>query len=161
MATLALLQDLIHHKEYANAALLKAVGRHETAAQDPESRALLHHIILANRFWVWLIREAPFAVEEESKLPASFEALKEKYRDTHAREREWLSQAQAPDLERILESSLIPGQSCSVAQALLQICLHSQGHRSQVATRLRSLGGTPPALDYILWLPERPVPDWD
>jgi hypothetical protein len=35
-AALPLLQDLIHHKGYANASLLKAIRRHETAAQDPE-----------------------------------------------------------------------------------------------------------------------------
>jgi uncharacterized damage-inducible protein DinB len=38
--------------------------------------------------------------------------------------------------------------------------MHSHGHRAQCATRLRLLGGTPPAMDFILWLKDRPVPDW-
>lgn len=158
---LCLLQDLVQHKGYANAALLMAIGQHEAALQDLELRKLLHHIILANRFWVWLILGHSFVFEEEAKLPTSFEALKQQYRETHAKELEWLSQVPSAELERILESPFIPGQSCSIAQALLQVCLHSQGHRSQAATRLRLLGGTPPALDYIRWLPDRPAPDWD
>ena len=40
-----LLQDLVRHKGYANAALLRAICQHEPAAQDPELRELLHHIV--------------------------------------------------------------------------------------------------------------------
>lgn len=158
---LELLQELIYHKGYANAALLRAIAQHEQAAQDAELRQLLHHIILANRFWVWLIRGAPFAMEEEAKPPASLADIKALYRDTHEREVEWLSQVEPTELNRTLVSTFIPGQKCSVAQAMLQVCLHSHGHRAQCATRLRSLHGTPPSADYILWQQERPLPDWE
>ena len=53
---LALLQDLVRHKAHANASLLRAVRNHEAAARDTEIRALLHHVILANRFWFSLMR---------------------------------------------------------------------------------------------------------
>jgi uncharacterized damage-inducible protein DinB len=43
---------------------------------------------------------------------------------------------------------------------LLQVCLHSQGHRAQAAKLLRALGGTPPMLDFILWRVDRPAPPW-
>jgi hypothetical protein len=86
-----MLQDLIHHKGYANASLLKAIRRHEPAAQDPELRNLLHHINLANRFWLRLILGLPFAVEEESRTPESFEAVVAQYRETHSQEVEWLT----------------------------------------------------------------------
>ena len=158
---LELLQDLIHHKGYANAALLQAIAQHEPAAQDPELHQLLHHIILANRFWLWLILGLPFVIEEEAKRPESFATVRALYQGTHEREMEWLSHMQEPELDRMLESPFIPGQSCSVAQALMQVCLHSHGHRAQCATMLRLLHGTPPALDYILWLRERPSPNWE
>lgn len=158
---LVLLHDLVCHKGCANAALLKAIRQHETAAQDLELRELLHHIILANRFWLMLSLGLPFAVEEESQVPNSLEAVAARYRETHAREMEWLSQVQEPDLARMLETPFIPGHSYSVAQALMQVCLHSNGHRAQCATRLRILGGTPPGMDFIMWLKERPAPDWD
>jgi uncharacterized damage-inducible protein DinB len=157
---LVMLQDLILHKEYANASLLKAIRQHETAAQDLELRKLLHHIILANRFWLLLCLGLPFVVEEESRIPESLEAIAAQYRETHAQELEWFSQVREPDLERILESPFIPGLSCSVAQALMQVCMHSHGHRAQIAVKFRLLGGTPPSLDFILWLKERSSPDW-
>ena len=156
-----MLQDLIHHKGHANAALLKAIRQHETAAQDPELRKLLHHIILANRFWLCLSLGLPFAVEAESQVPDSLEAIAVLYRETHAQEVEWIAQVQDAELARTLETPFIPGHSYTVAQALMQVCLHSHGHRAQCATRLRLLGGAPPSMDFILWLKERPAPDWE
>jgi uncharacterized damage-inducible protein DinB len=158
---LEMLKDLFLHKEYANASLIKAIRRHEPAAQDPELRKLLHHIILANRYWLFLILGLPFAVEEESLLPESLGAITALYRETHMQEGQWIAQLQEDDLARMLETPFIPGLHCSVAQAIMQVCLHSQGHRAQCASRIRSLGGEPPTLDFILWLKERPTPDWE
>jgi uncharacterized damage-inducible protein DinB len=156
-----MLKDLILHKGYANASLIKAIRQHEPAAQDPDLKNLLHHIIVANRFWLMLSLGLPFAVEEESRIPESLEEIAAQYRDTHAQELKWVSQAEEHELARTVETSFIPGHSYSVAEAMMQVCLHSQGHRAQCATRLRSLGGTPPTLDFILWLKERPTPEWE
>jgi uncharacterized damage-inducible protein DinB len=155
-----LLHDLIRHKAYANAALLKAIRRHEPAAQDPELRRLLHHIILADRFWLLLTLGHPFLQEEESPVPESLEAIAARYRETHTQELEWWSGLRESDLARTLETSFIPGHRYSIAQAAMQVCMHSHGHRAQCAARLRLLGGTPPAMDFVLWLKERPAPDW-
>ena len=157
---LEILKDLILHKGYANASLVKAIRRNEAAAQDEELRKTLHHIILANRFWLLLILGLPFTVEEESLVPESLEDIVTQYRETHAQEMEWIFHTSEPDLTRTLETPFIPGHSYSVAQALLQVCMHSHGHRAQCATRLRKLGGAPPNMDYILWLKERQAPDW-
>lgn len=156
-----MLKDLIHHKHYANVSLLKAVRQHETAANDAELRKLLHHIILADRFWLSLILGLPFAVEEESRTPESLDAIAAQYRETHAREITWLAQASESDLARSLETPYIPDFSCSVAQALMQVCMHSHGHRAQCSARLRQLGVVPPNMDFILWLKDRPAPDWE
>jgi uncharacterized damage-inducible protein DinB len=155
-----LLHDLIRHKAYANAALLKAIRRHEPAAQDPELRKLLHHIILADRFWLLLTLGRPFLQEEESPVPESLEAIAARYRETHTQELDWWSRFRESDLTRTLETRFIPGHQYSIAQAAMQVCMHSHGHRAQCATRLRLLGGTPPAMDFVLWLKERPAPDW-
>jgi uncharacterized damage-inducible protein DinB len=157
---LALLQDLIRHKAYANAALLKAVHDHEAAARDTEIRALLHHVILANRFWYSLMRGVSFQPEHESRVPDSLGKVAELYRDTHAQELDWITGIQEADLMRTIETPFIPGQSFSVAQAILQVCMHSHGHRAQCATRLRQFGGIPPPMDFVMWLKDRPAPDW-
>jgi uncharacterized damage-inducible protein DinB len=157
---LALLLDLVRHKAYANAALLKAVHDHEAAAHDTEIRTLLHHVILANRFWFSLLRGVSFRPEHESRVPDSLEEVGELYRNTHAQELEWTASIQEADLARTIQTSFIPGQNFSIAQALVQVCMHSHGHRAQCATRLRQLGGIPPPMDFVMWLKDRPAPEW-
>jgi uncharacterized damage-inducible protein DinB len=156
----AMLQNLIQHKGYADASLLRAIRQNDEAAQDDDLRRLLHHIILANRFWLIQNLGRPFALEEESRVPESLGAVASRYGETYVEELKWMSQLAESDLGNQLESPFIPGGRCSVAEGVMQVCMHSHGHRSQCATRLRLLGGTPPALDFILWLKDRPAADW-
>ena len=152
--------DLFAHKGHADALMLTAIRQHRTAASDRPLRVLLHHMLVANRFWLLTILGEPFDADSETGVPDSLEALVERFQATHARERAWLAGATEESLTRVLESALIPGGRCRVSDALLQVCLHSQGHRAQCAKMLRALGGHPPMTDFILWLVERPAPAW-
>jgi uncharacterized damage-inducible protein DinB len=157
---LEMLRDLIRHKGHANAALLKAIRQHDAAARDEELRKLLHHVLLANRFWFMLSLGHELDLQKESRVPESLEPLTALYRETHEQEIEWLSGIQESDLAKKLETAFIPRRTFSIAEGMMQVVMHSQGHRSQCATRLRQLGGTPPAMDFVLWLKERPEPEW-
>jgi uncharacterized damage-inducible protein DinB len=157
---LSILRDLVQHKWNANSCLLRAIGQSPAAAGDAELRRLMHHILVANRFWFALSAGRTFALEEESTVPESLEVLTAHYRETCMLESGWFSQIQETELARALETSYIPGYSFSVAEAMMQVCMHSHGHRAQCATRLRLLGGEPPAMDFIAWLKERPAPVW-
>ena len=92
-----------------------------------------------------LSRNLPFALDEESKIPESLEELANKYRETHAAELEWFFCIGEADLNRKLETPFLPGCTFSIAQGLMQVCMHSHGHRSQCATRLR-WAARPPSL---------------
>ncbi len=157
---LEMLRDLVAHKGHANAALLTAVRENPAAASDPELWELLHHILLANRFWLLTVLGEPFVHEEEARHSPSVDALIERYRTTHSQEVSWLEAAAEDDLARTLEDARIPNGSCSVSQAFMQVCLHSHGHRAQCAKLLRRHGGVPPPADFILWLASRPSADW-
>jgi uncharacterized damage-inducible protein DinB len=157
---LGMLRDLVQHKAWASAALFAAIRAHGSASQDEGLRALLHHIILANRFWLFACLERPFDVAEESHVPGSLAGVAELFRATHAIEAAWMAQADDAELARRLDGPLIPGGRCSIVEAYMQVCLHSQGHRSQCATRLRVLGGQPPVTDFIVWVTDRPSPQW-
>jgi uncharacterized damage-inducible protein DinB len=157
---LAMAQDLVRHKWYANARLLTAVQSHPAAAEDQQLRDLLHHILLANRFWLMQFLEKPFVHEEESRAPETITQIVALFRETQSEELAWLSRLSEPDLDRTLDTPFHSGQIFSVAQALMQVCMHSQGHRAQCAARLRLLGGVPPPLDFILWLKTRTPPEW-
>ena len=49
---LEMLRDLVAHKGHANAAVLGAIRQNDTAVSDPELCELVHHILIANRFWL-------------------------------------------------------------------------------------------------------------
>ena len=157
---LQMLRDLVAHKGHANAALLHAIRQNGSAASDPELWELLHHILLANRFWLLTVLGAPFLHEDEARPCPSFNALIERYGDTQAEEAAWLDAAMESDLARIVEDARIPNGKCSVSQAFMQVCLHSHGHRAQGAKLLRQHGSAPPSTDFILWLTSRPSAEW-
>ena len=154
---LDMLRDLVAHKGHANAAVLNAIRQNAAAVSDPEVWELLHHILIANRFWLLTVLGLPFVFEDESRSSPSFDALIQRYGDTQERESAWLETATEADLERILEDALIPGGNCSVSQAFMQVCMHSHGHRAQCAKLLRRHGGVPPPTDFILWLTSRSI----
>jgi uncharacterized damage-inducible protein DinB len=152
--------DLFAHKGHADAAMLAAIRLHPAAASDGELRKLLHHMLVANRFWLLTIVGEPFDGDRETRVPDSLAALVERFQATHERERAWLADATGESLSRVLQHALIPGGRCRVSDALLQVCLHSQGHRAQCARMLRALGGSPPMTDFILWQVSREPPAW-
>lgn len=156
-----MLRDLVRHKVWANASLLAATYRHRPAASDEGLRTLAHHIILANRFWFALARGHPFDVEAESVVPATLADVIDLYRETHDAELAWLRDLSEGELEQTVETSYLPNRRISIGEGVMQVCLHSHGHRAQAATRLRALGATPPPMDFVMWLGERPAATWD
>lgn len=151
----ALLRDLVAHKGHANRLMLDAIAQHGPSRDDGAIVALLHHILVANRFWFLTSVGEPFHREREMQPPASFDALVNDYAALQRREEAWVTSLSDADLARVLETPHIPGGSCTVAQGIAQVCLHSQGHRSQIAKMFRALGGTPPMTDFILWVTAR------
>jgi hypothetical protein len=81
-----MLRDLVEHKGHADAALLNAVRRNAAATADPELWVLLHHTLLANRFWLLSAVGEPFLLEEESRPAPSFDGLIHRYARTQAQE---------------------------------------------------------------------------
>ena len=116
---LAMLRDLVAHKWHANAALLGAIRQNEGAVSDSEISNLLHHILIANRFWLLTTLGLPFVLDDESRPAGSFGALVRRYARTQADEEAWLETATDSALERILEGPLIPHGACSVSHAFM------------------------------------------
>ena len=94
---LELLRDLVAHKSHANAAMLNAIRQNGGAVADPELWGLIHHILLANRFWLLTILGLPFVFEEESRPSSSFDALVQRYASTQEQESAWLETATEAD----------------------------------------------------------------
>ena len=45
-----------------------------------------------------------------------------------------------------------PPCEITIAEALVQVAMHSQHHRGQLMTRLKDFGGEPRNVDWIIWL---------
>jgi uncharacterized damage-inducible protein DinB len=157
---IVLLRDLVAHKGYANAALLSAVATSPAAIADTDITDLLHHYLVANRFWALTVIGMEFRVDEEMSSPRTLDRLVHGFREVQALEEAWLERATDDDLARQIAGALVPGGRCTVAQAFMQVCLHSLGHRAQCAKLLRRHDTMPPTTDFILWLVDRPAARW-
>jgi uncharacterized damage-inducible protein DinB len=160
----SMLKDLHGHQAWADAEHWKALEAFPGAIEDATIRARLHHLHLVQHAFLWVAtgsKEA-FARTKPEDFPTAT-ALKAFARDYHERVGRFV--ADVSDA-RLQESVAIPWfkdppLNITVAQALAQCAMHSQGHRGQNATRLRQLGGTPPTTDLIVWWWKgRPEPDW-
>ena len=153
----SVIEDLFRHKGYADAAMLTCVGDYE-AHDDLELRSVFDHMMVANRFWLRSAMNLPF--DADAAHESTWHDLISRFRDGHREEMAWLHTASGDDLDRVLKNAWIPGGSCSVGEGLLQVCLHSHGHRAQAAKMLRRAGGEPPVTDYIVWRVDRRDPSW-
>ena len=151
------IDQLIEHKWWANSNLLRAIEQHGPATEDAELRKLLHHILVANRYWLLLTLAQPFKDEVEKRIPESHQKVVESFAATEKLEIAWISSVTSSDLERPLQPRAIPETTVTVAQAMVQVSLHSHGHRSQCASRLRALGGNPLPMDFVLWVRDQAV----
>ncbi len=54
--------------------------------------------------------------------------------------------------ERMKQRFGQPNGDVTLGVTVLQVVAHTTHHRGQVMTRLRELGGTPPLVDYVIWV---------
>jgi uncharacterized damage-inducible protein DinB len=155
-----MLDSLFRHQAWADAALLQAVRAHAEAAADERLRWTLHHIVMVQRGSLALLLGRPFDRKKERQIPASLDEFERLYRETHAEELSFAGRLEAADLAQPFKMPWIADCNIPVAEALVQVVMHSQNHRGQCLSRLRELGAKPPTLDFILWAKDRPEPEW-
>jgi uncharacterized damage-inducible protein DinB len=150
-----LLADLYHYQSWADSQILAAVKQYPGAASDPEILKALHHIVGVQRFFLSQIRHTPFDIQHEMQVPSAFEELEKLFADTHAQIDAFTAEIPTLDFAVVLDRPPLDKMRPTIRTALVQVVLHSQHHRGQVASRLRALGAVPPTVDYILWVPIR------
>jgi uncharacterized damage-inducible protein DinB len=157
---LPLFAELFEHQAWADAMMLAAVGACPAAGDDEKLRHTLHHIVMVQRLFLSIFLKQPFDMATEAKQPESMDALVARFRATHGEEIAFVKNLDEAALAGIIDMPWVPGAKLTLAQALLQVVMHSQSHRGQCASRLRAAGDQPPTLDFILWLKDRPAPAW-
>ena len=152
-----MLRLLFAHQAWADRTVIDAVRAHAGAWDDAELRKALHHILVVQRFFVLNLLEKPFDATVENVTHESLDDLTASFQQAHSMQHAFIELLDDEELSRVPEIAHFKEIQPTVAEVLMQIVLHSQGHRGQCLTRLRILGATPPTVDFILWLKHRPV----
>ncbi len=158
---LAFLRDLLAHAEWANAVFFHAWAK-SPARDHEEMRQRVGHIIgVQDAFLAILHGETPGG--PPSGPPPSFDALKARAQTSHTGLSEFAAKLQPDGLSRQVRIVWFPDPPCviSVADALVQVAMHTQHHRGQCMTRLKDFGGQPMNVDWIIWLwKQKPAGRW-
>jgi uncharacterized damage-inducible protein DinB len=156
------LRDLLAHSEWANAVFFHIWGK--SPARDHEDlRQRVGHIIGVQGGFLSIFRgEQPGG--PPGGPPPSFDDLKTRAETSHAGLREFAASLDPTGLARTVRIPWFPDPPCviTVADALVQVAMHTQHHRGQCMTRLKEYGGEPKNVDWIIWLwKQKPQPRWN
>jgi len=157
-----LIQGLYEYHWWANrrlwdvaAALGEEVARRPVGGQFsfPTLKGMFAHIYGAD--WVWLQRwngTSPAALPGDADFP-SLAALRGRWDAVEAEQRGFVTALTAGDLERIVEFKTTDGRLDRLPLwALLQhVVNHATHHRSEVATMLTMVSGSPPPTDLVVY----------
>jgi uncharacterized damage-inducible protein DinB len=160
MHSLPLIRDLSTHLEWADAEVWTAVHATPAAATDAVLRERLRHVHATGHAFLaaWDGRDVTYSSAEDFPELAMVE---QHARDFHRRFPTFLATLEESMLDRPMN---VPWASyfakrfgraaaeTTLGETLVQLAMHSGYHRGQINTRIRELGGTPPSVDYIIWL---------
>lgn len=158
---LRLLQDLLTHSEWANAVFFNAWGK-SPAREHEEMRTRVAHILGVQQGFLSVFRgEQPGG--PPGGAPPSFDELKSKAEKVHAELNGFVAGLEPESLTRTVRIPWFPEPPCviTIAEALVQVAMHTQHHRGQCMTRLKDFGGEPKNVDWIIWVwKQRPKARW-
>ncbi len=158
---LGFLRDLLAHAEWANAVFFHTWGK-SPARDHEELRRRVAHIVGVQQGFLSILRGEPPGFPPDGP-PPSLEELKSRAEAGHAGLRDFAAGLSEEALSRTVRIPWFPDPPCviSVAEALVQVAMHTQHHRGQCMTRLRDQGGEPKNVDWIIWLwKQKPAGRW-
>jgi uncharacterized damage-inducible protein DinB len=152
--SLALVHELYDYHRWANrrlfdvaAALGEEVAGREAGPQfsSPTITRMFGHLYGAD--WIWLAR---WKGSSPTRLPgadfATLAALRPVWDELEKEQRGFVDHLSAADLERVVEYRTTEGKAFRVALGplLVHVANHATHHRSEIATMLTMLSGSPP-----------------
>lgn len=159
---LTLLRDLTAHAEWANAVFFHAWEKSPARDHD-ELRQRVAHVLGVQQGFLSILRgESPGG--PPGGPPPSFADLKARAVSGHAGLRDYTTALKESTLSSMVQIPWFPEPACviTIAEALVQVALHTQHHRGQCMTRLKDFGGEPMNVDWIIWLwKQKPQGRWD
>ncbi len=150
-------QDLFGHQEWADAEIWKSIEACPGALDQADIAKRFRHYHSTQYAYLTLLRGEKADLRNilsryGDSVPV--QTVKQHAIETHLALRTFVIDFPEAKLE---EKVFIPWFKdptfiVTYGQALVQVAMHSQYHRGQNATKLREAGGTPPTLDFVLWI---------
>lgn len=157
---IGLLRDLLGHQEWADAVFFRAWGGSEVR-EDPELVSRTEHLLAVQGAFLGVLKGEEALPGAAPQVP--FEGLQAHCQRNHEVFGALGRGLDEAALTRVLRVPWFPDPPClvSVADALVQVCLHTQHHRAQNMSRLKALGASAKNVDYIIWLwKQKPAGRW-
>ena len=168
--SIELLRQLIHHMEWADAEVWRAVIAHEPATHDKRLRDLLTHLHLVQRLFLVVWQQQPLDPSRGRPEFATAADLRTWAQTYYGEANRFLDIVDESSLTREVVMPFVKAlearlsrtfATTTLGETIFQVTSHSTYHRGQVNTRLREIGGEPPLVDYIAWIWfGRPEPNW-
>jgi len=158
---LALIRDLYAYQAWADAEIFRLLATRPAAKNDPKVQQLINHMHAVYRFFVLSVQGEP-PTKEELMKDHSLEELRAAMQKIHRLADGYLPKLRESRLRDKVEVPWFKDFQPTCQEALVQAALHSQNHRGQLLTLLRTLGAETSPFDYIIWVSKgRPVPEWE
>jgi len=158
---LTLIRDLLAHAEWANAVFFHAWGK-SPARDHAELRQRMDHLVGVQEGFLKILTGEMLAPPAERPVPL-FAELVARAEANHAAMRQLVASLDETAAAAKAHVPWMPDSpdGITVANALVQVALHSQHHRGQCMTRLKDFGGEPKNVDWIIWLwKQKPAGRW-
>jgi len=169
MPTTTDLTELARHMEWADAIVWRAVLSSQEARDDERIRMWLYHVHMVQHALLHVWRDEALKFRDPAEFP-DLAALAAWGREGHREIQAFLASTEpasldrrvhlpwAPEVEKMLGRAI---SDVTLAQTVTQVVLHTTHHRGQVNARLRTLGGEPQYVDYIVWVWQgQPAAEW-
>lgn len=162
-------RELFAHMEWADAAVWTAVLGTDPALQDQPLRDLLVHLHSVQQAFLDVWSGRPFRFRDAAEF-IDMQAVHAMARPYYAGVREFVNGTDQPAIDdRLILPWVAPYEQhlgrtfapTTLGNTMYQVVAHTNHHRGQVNYRLRAVGGTPPNVDYIVWVfLGKPAADW-
>ncbi|AZN39034.1 DinB family protein [Paenibacillus albus] len=145
------LKRMIEHQIWADQLLLAALRAN--GGKPADAVKLMRHLATAEQVWVTRLNGESSAHLQLWSDEADLNALEELLASNEASYRAYMDSLTEEKLDEMIAYANQSGTpfSTSVRDILSQVVLHGQYHRGQINRALKEAGGTPQALDYILY----------
>jgi uncharacterized damage-inducible protein DinB len=155
-------RQLLAHAEWANAVFFHVWSKSPARDHEEMRRRVGHVVGVQEGFLKTLKGEVPGGLPEGP--PPPFDQLKARAETGHRNLRAFAESLDERGLAGTVRIPWFPDPPCviTVAEALVQVAMHTQHHRGQLMTRLKDFGGEPKNVDWIIWLWKgRPNARWN